>query len=429
MKKIIGIALGAALVIAFAPGVLAQQGFESTLQGVATDLGGVPYLRYYTPSNLSNNVNPNAENVCPVYEGPGGLESPENYCGATYVVKKQTYRAYSENTTNFDGAPSGLQVYAVWDFQAGTGADRTGYYAWAGQTADNGETSLATDLNCIGTSPTTCLGPLNPASATGTDVAQVPGGTIAPRFGLRPMPVPRASTPGPGIVEPITLSWDQVSVSGVQGAFPNPQYDIYFAKDGNADGACDARGGQFTFLRTVDGTTTTVTAAELGEAAGNPVCVAFALRIRYAPAGGVSPIISRYFSRAGQAVNLNGSATAAEVYDLGARRIGAAQVEVSWKTSLEDGVRGFYVTRAFAENGTFERVSNLITAKGEPSAYSFIDTAIAGNVRIPAGVKGVFYKVESVDIDDNVTPFGPVRADLGGVQTRPGRQQVAPNRR
>ncbi|NJN64384.1 MAG: hypothetical protein HC882_05525 [Acidobacteria bacterium] len=439
-RKIIIAALGLAALVAFAPAASAQTvNLESTLQNIdATP--GIPYLRYYTPDPVSRRVTPGGRSVCTPangldWLGPAtpDLESTQNACGAAYKSAKRAYRAYSDALSNFPPAGVGTIFYVVWDMQSGTGADRTGYYAWAGNVAQTGRTYDAFNEQCTGVVSGVCLGPVNPASAAGTENPFVPGtagtldATLNPFGGLRPIPVPRIGNDGATPVDPILLNWVAASGTGTLGGGV-AQYDLYFAKDSTTDGACTARAGQFNFLKTVAETQTSVALSEIGEAVGNPSCVAFAIRLRFPSAGGVNPIISLNLSRAGQAIVLDGGVTAAEVYDLAARRVGAAQLEVSWKTSLEDGVRGFYVTRSFTENGAFQRVSGLIAAKGEPSAYSFIDTAIAGNARIPAGVTGVYYKIEAIDIDDNVTPFGPVRADLG-VQNRPGRQQAAPNRR
>lgn len=425
MKKILIFALGVVACAALAPAAQAQT-FESGLQSIDL-LQNLPYIRYYTNSSISQNVNPSGRyGSCPTWEGTTSDTSTENYCGAIHKTQKRTYRAYSELLQNYGPAPQGTVMHAVWDYQQGTGADRTGYYAWAADPVVEGDTMDVFNINCTGTALSRCLGAINPDSAVGTDIANAPGtsaggdATIAPISGLRPIPVPRVTTAS-GAFDPINLDWDAASLIG--SASFSAQYDIYFAKDSTADATCSAREGTFTFLKTVTGLNTTVALSEIGEAAGNPTCVSFAIRLRYPPAGGVNAFLSRYLSRAGQAVILDGGVTAAEVYDLLARRVGASSIEVSWKTSLEDGVRGFYVTRSFTENGTFERVSTLIPAKGEPSAYSFVDQANAQALRVPGRVAGLFYRVEAVDIDDNVTPFGPVKAELGAAnQVRPGQR-------
>ncbi len=424
-KKLITAALGLAALVAFVPTASAQN-FESALQNIDVT-PGTPYLRYYTPDPASRRVSPGGSSVCPLWDGPAvpNLESTENYCGAVYKTQRRAYRAYSELVANFPPAAPGTIFYALWDMEGGTGADRTGYYAWAGDPVNTTDTYEIFVENCQGTlSPGKCLGPVNPASSVGTDLPNVPGSgagdaTLSPIGGLRPIPVPVVAT---NSVDPIELNWEAASGFGNLGT-GTLSYDLYFAKDSTSDGTCSAREGAFSFLKTVTGTETTVALADIGEAAGNASCVAFAMRLRYPSAGGVNAMTTRYLSRAGQAVILDGGVTAAEVYDLVARRVGASSVEVSWKTSLEDGVRGFYVTRSFTENGTFERVSSLIPAKGEPSAYSFVDQANAQALRVPGRVSGLFYRVEAVDIDDNVTPFGPVKAELGGAnQVRPGQR-------
>ena len=415
MRKTLIIAATAVLVLAV-PQAFAQV-MESALQQVETQLTNTPYVRYYTPDPISRNVNPAGAETCPAWDGnpdPFINDDPENYCGAVYKSAGQAYRAYTENRDNFGGAPPGTIFYALWDYQEGS----DGYYAWAANPVGTDETMNWKAVDCVGTTLGKCLGPLNDAYGAGSDIANVPGGTIAPLNGLRPIPVPRITN---NSIDPINLDWDAATATGDTGGFPSTaQYDLYYAKDDTSDGVCDARTAPLTFLRTEAGTSTSVALADIGEAQGNTTCVAFAIKLSYPEVGGQTHITTRYFSRVGQAINLNGGATAAEVYDLAARRIGGLQVEVSWKTSLEDGVVGFYVTRALTENGVYERVSGLIPAKGEPSAYSFVDTLDPSSIRGPVAASGLFYKVETVDIDDNTTPFGPVKADLG---TLPGRFQ------
>jgi hypothetical protein len=130
---------------------------------------------------------------------------------------------------------------------------------------------------------------------------------------------------------------------------------------------------------------------------------------------------SRYVSANSQAVYLGSGGLAVEIVSLEANPIGASRaglaVEVSWKTSLEDGVQGFYVERSFEADGEYQTVSDLLPANQEPSSYTYID-------RIPAsrdlrGVRGAFYRVVAVDIEDNRSIAGPVPVTLSELPSDP----------
>jgi hypothetical protein len=69
-------------------------------------------------------------------------------------------------------------------------------------------------------------------------------------------------------------------------------------------------------------------------------------------------------------------------------------------------------------------VSDLIPAKGEPSAYSFLDSVNPNELPRRLQASGVFYKVETIDIDDRVQAFGPTQVELNERPQirKPGRQ-------
>jgi hypothetical protein len=161
-------------------------------------------------------------------------------------------------------------------------------------------------------------------------------------------------------------------------------------------------------VKTVAGTTTDVTEAEAGLTPGEAAGVTFALKIRFPSTSDGDVIVTRYLSANGQCF-LNGGLSA-NIYELAAKYVGKTNVEVTWKTSLEDGVRGFYVSRSTTQNGPYTRVSDLIPAKGEASAYSFIDAVQAPGAAIKA--TGLWYKVETIDIDDNAVEYGPTKAQM-----------------
>lgn len=421
---------GCALVLLLVCGVAQAQIFESNIQKVPnTDpYPTEPYIRYYThETGAGPQVSPAGQFNC----GGKAIWDPP-YCKSFYAQAdaKQTYRAFTENKDNWDPPLSfGDEAAAVWDLELNDGtAQRTGYYGWATGTINDGDTYLWYAEDCVGTLTASCLGPLNPASGEGHEIPNVPFGegtdsVLENEYGMRPIPVPKPQgyDPATGIID---YAWEPASNVGPTAL--DADYELWYFVDDGSDGLCDfpIAGSDFTYLKDVPETTGTIDVVnELGLGATSQNCVFAALKIVYPPAGGTDKITTRYVSRSGQAVYLADDGTAVTVTNIQAKWIGGTNVQVSWETGLEDGLVGFYVTRGLSANGPFERVSDLIRANGEPSAYNFID-----RISIPGGLQtvpeGLFYQIETIDIDDEILEFGPVQADLP-VQTRP---RVAPER-
>ncbi|MDQ7008510.1 MAG: hypothetical protein Q9Q40_14915 [Acidobacteriota bacterium] len=395
-KKILMTLIAAAFVLGSGLDVFA---FSKPIESVVreTDAAEGPVsIRYFKEGHSA--VNPNAA-VCPT-----GLVDPAGgrYCEINHTNKpnkgKVGYKGTLEDIFNWDGN-YGLYMGA-WDTEFGTGTpDHKGYYAWVGQNVADTDQDDLWAAGCVGVkSNNTCLGAAEPANSAGTEIANTTQGIISPWGGLRPIPVPKPSATTDPLV--IQLDWTAVSVIGVAPADP-VQYDLYYVA--NVGGSCAApTADAYTFLKTVTGTSTTVSAADLG--IGDQDSAFFALKIRYP--GPTSEVLSRYLSANSQCVGFG--AFDVQVVDLSSRYVGRNNIEVNWRTELEDGVVGFYVTRSFTQNGPYQRVSSLIPAKGEPSSYSFID---AINTRAPRG-SGVFYTLEVVDIDDAITTVGPTATEL-----------------
>lgn len=415
MRKLLIVTIAAAALLALnTPNVMAiGEPFESAV--VEFTNAGAPfpvYQRYFTPDNTK--INPNCAATCPTQ--PCVAFEGQNLCqltllGGTTKAPNYGYRGYSEGVENFDpGLPSGTVFHAVFDGEdaAGTGQHK-GYYAWTAGAVNDGGTSNWNALDCSGTNAASCWGNANVANSK--DVARVPnapGNVITNIGGLSPIPVPRGTGQA---IDSFPLEWDAANSVNRGGAGPGAaRYDLYVAKLAPNGGTCttDPTADQFTAVagfQDLSGTTATVPFAAAGVGAGEQACVTFALRLQYPDAAGVA-IHSRYLSANGQTFAVGG--LAADVYDLRARVVGRNNAEISWKTSLEDGLRGFYVQRGFSAEGPFTRVSDLIAAKGEPSTYSYIDTI----TKVGGKITGLYYKVESVDIDDTSSVYGPVKTDL-----------------
>jgi hypothetical protein len=214
----------------------------------------------------------------------------------------------------------------------------------------------------------------------------------------------------------MTLSWQEATgLNGAAGAAIS--YDVVgLAKTACTPPAADEFVGA---PRRVSGLTTTFNVADFGNTPATPACYYFALKLVY-PNAGVNPVVSRFFSANSQGVAFGG--LSGSVTNIQAKLVGRSGVAVTWNTSLEDGLQGFYVLRSFTIDGKYETVSSLIPAKGEPSSYSYMDTALPqGGVR----GAGVFYQIQTVDSSEQTALFGPVKAVLGnapaGVKPEPKR--------
>ena len=392
MKKILLLALGVAVLgMLFAPTAqAASKPFYAIIGNTTEDTGSPVYVRYFSAE--TGKVNPGGADAC-----TGTWDPP--YCQINHTNKsgKVGYKGYLEDIFNFDG---NYHVYqAAWDteFDSGTPNHR-GYYAWMAKLVQADDTDDAWAPGCSGTRRNnSCLGSSGSDEAAGSDIENTPQGTLAPWGGLKPIPVPLPQGVDGDVIH---LQWEAATCLGDPGG--DIQYDLYYVvKD-----SCDApTADEFTFLKTVTGTTTDVTAAELGINPDDPNGVFFALKLRYPTAG--DEVVSRYFSANSQCIAFGGIAV--EVVDIQAKWLRRNQVQVSWATELEDGVKGFYVLRGFTPNGPFERVSDLVPANGEPSKYTFIDT-ITPRGRVAAS--GLFYKIEAIDYDEGQKVFGPAQAEL-----------------
>lgn len=420
MNKISNIAVVVTVALFFIAGAIADtKVIDSSVLEVSSSPGTV-YQRWFTTAKPD--INPNCEGACPTKPCDTGVPGMTS-CQLTFNTNREGFRAYSEDLINFGDALFGTVMQAVFDLQVNGGAgNHQGYYAWNTGAVDSADTSTWFALDCAGGSIASCVGAANATNARA--ITGVPersgavGGILRNVGGFSPLPVPRATDldgdgnayTRAGVKGTFQIGWDAVSSTG-KTVLNAAGYDVYYAKSTSA-GSCPApTDSEFTFLKTVTGTTAEVGFAEVGLAsADDPACVTFGLKVHFGNTSGAVRIVSRYVSANGQSFATSG--LSANVYELVAKYAGKSNVEVTWRTSLEDGVRGFYVSRATTQNGPFTRVSELIAAKSEASAYSFIDA-----VQMPPGAvkaTGLWYKVETIDIDDNAVEYGPTKTQLPG---------------
>lgn len=410
-RRVILIVILAVLAFASPGAVSAQTPFESSVHDFTSDSPGVIYQRYFAA--LSGGVNPSATNNCGANGANVEPADGIDYCKlVTRVVSTAFYRGYAENTSAFGIVPPDGQEYqSLFDMQTGAGTSaHIGYFGWTAKTVNPSDTAKASDKNCVGTGSVSCLGNANRANAV--DRSGVPnhdgGGTGVDRIGgLSPIPIPRVNSfilaSGAGV-----LGWD-IATSNTGGKTA-AGYDLYSALTvPNGQGGCVLPSeAEFVFFRSVATNSAAFNRSDLGSTPGDHKCVTFALRIKYGNNTN-GPLFSRYLSANGQPIYLDGYGAAASVYDITARWSGASNITVSWNTSLEDGLRGFYVTRATLAQGPYVRVSSLIAAHREPSQYTVVDVVRWQGVQRGTGL---YYKIETIDIDDRAESFGPAKVRL-----------------
>ncbi len=387
-----------AMVFPAVPAEAASQPFYAIVGNETPAADGPVWVRYYTAEMAK--VNPSGSNNC-----KGTWDPP--YCEVPHTNKPSKnrvgYLGYLEDIFNYDGV-EGNVYHAVWDTEFGAGTpEHRGYYAWNAREVWVGEMSDPWVPSCAGDAvPRSCLGNSDPDFASGHEIEGTGLGTLYPHGGLLPMPVPRGTRVENGEMR---VEWERAEGTGIAGEDPwEAEYDLYYVK---TEMSCDLpTADQFHFLKHVRGTWTYITNEDVGIEWGSWDHFFLVLKIVYPDAGG-EKITSRYYSADSTCLSFWGNA--AEVVNLRARWLRRNLVEVSWETSLEDGVVGFYVRRAFTPDGPFERVSDLVPANGEPSKYTFIDTVTASG-RVAAS--GLYYEVEAIDGNEGQKVFGPTRAEV-----------------
>lgn len=431
MKKLFLIAaLGAILLLASSPAVFAQT-FFSTLQ--TTDpLAGPLYQRYFPGPGAGDNpaqpdINANCPagcagtaRTCQIGIGPEG----EDLCQINHNTTNNGYPGYLEQVANF-GSTLGSCHYAVYDTEVNSGAaTHQGYYAWVGREVEAGTTWDQWSEDCIGTrTGRTCLGAPSTDDWNGAVVDNTPQGTLNYVGGLTPVPVALPTDLGgdPGAVEAngdIQLSWNAASATASAGCAADATYELFAVTRTGTD--CTApTADEFVSIKQVSGTSTTVTTTELGTTGAADETVFFALRLRYPDSAGGTPVHGQYLSANSQCIGYAGFAVS--VVGIQVQPVGRSGVQIDWRTELEQGTEGFFVTRALSADGPFERVSDLIPAKGEPWAYTYIDNIDPRTLGRPGQITGLWYGIEAVGGSDEPQFFGPVAAELPGAGTAPVR--------
>lgn len=407
LKKLLFVAAAAAILLA-ATGpadAAARAYYGAVVQVGQASFGNNVWVRTYDPAYDNPAKNPTGGSASCASSGTVvGFDAATRSCQLKWSSAGAGgggYRGINDDIFNSTGT-EGLRG-VVFDATTGTGASRAGYYfAAAGNVAVGQPASNFTALNCAGAVAATCLGMGQNDNAAGFSISNAPV-ALDTAGGFRPIPVPLVNTSNRDTGD-MTLVWRAASTFG------SGQLAITYDLVGVAKDTCSppASEAEYTVaLGNFDATSAVINTNAFGAGPLDPKCYYFALRLVYPPAGSVA-VKSRFLSANSPGVAFGG--IAASVTGITARAAGGQGVAVAWQTSLEDGVKGFYVTRSIGSaTGTYERVSGLITAKGQPSSYTYVDSTVpVGQVR----AKGVYYKIDTVDVDDQIQSFGPAKAEL-----------------
>lgn len=84
-------------------------------------------------------------------------------------------------------------------------------------------------------------------------------------------------------------------------------------------------------------------------------------------------------------------------------------VNITWETASETNMLGFYVQRSTEEEGTYQRISNIIPAVGEVAGafYDFTDTdTVEGET--------YYYQLEALETDGSAEFHGPIPVQIPG---------------
>jgi hypothetical protein len=420
MRKWIGYALAGAVIVfaaAAAPALAASQPFNSNLDDTLL----APWNDEGRPV-FSNYFQDGGDTMDPLDCTTDVVN--DTWCRGNFFGPPKggpAWRGPNSDIVNYDGV-DGQMYHAVWSAELGVDtAEHRGYYAWVCKTVNVGEDSDWQPPDCVGDAqPATCIGNPDPTEVgPAADFWGGPDPSVNPQDALTPMPIPYQVDDGTPNDELVTLEWNAVQAQGE--CTSEADYSLYYYIDDLSDGVCNQpTAADLTFLKTVTTNTATVNVVdELGINLDDAKGVVWALKLFFPQVidanRGNWDKESLYFSGNSLCTSFD-TGLAAEVINLAAQHVGGRNVSVTWETSLEQNVRGFYVTRSFTADGQYQRVSQLIPAAGEPSTYSFVDKIDMSGTR--TRVSGLFYKIEVIDNEDNVSTFGPTSVERPDTPTR-----------
>lgn len=88
---------------------------------------------------------------------------------------------------------------------------------------------------------------------------------------------------------------------------------------------------------------------------------------------------------------------------------GNSSILLEWETGTELDTAGFYVQRGLTQNGSYQRISPFIFAKGDSLAgavYQYLDTSVqSGTI--------YWYRLEEIDTNQSSNFFGPIMSGIG----------------
>jgi len=441
MKSLNRILVAAAGVVAVTGALRADTVVQGSVRAVpladATAIGGTLGCRVYQVTGPVTTINANTP------------ECMDQRCIRTYSTNAifggsglGGYNCNQESTGAYGpppAEPSNQTFYEIIDARVNPGTiNHIGFYAVQGQSANNNSTDNAGDarrLNCAGTVTQNCFTAADPSNADPTPIqgtmARYPAfsGSIRSIGGLSPVPVPRVPIGGPVFRTPcgpdqVHVTWEDPIAADptMKNGVPSPVLGLnlyQFVTPLNARGGASAyptEAGPWVRVSTA-----LAPNGEYGTGAGaNGDCVdlpvdyerslVFALTVRLKGPGPGTTSVETLLGA--NSYCFDRWPSPARIVSLDARYEGRGVVHVSWTSGIEGGIEGYYVTRSMSPAGPFTRVSDLVSAAGDGTRYSFSD-------RIERRLgRWLYYQIEEIQNDGRIERSGVASVEVPGPKAR-----------
>jgi len=412
VKKITLLGLMVALGLALAAPALAANGIQGSVANVPTAdsvaMGQARFriwsLQDATGYNLGT-ATPNAPALSTATAGGGNFQPTG-------------YRGPQDNTVAYASDADNQSFYQLGDAQVNASAcNHAAWYSIQGAVFPSAaSTSLGDDrtAGCAGAGGTNCWLRADSTNSRSTAINNVAGGwpdgshslTSSGGFSAVSTVNVNASASNPCGAGQANLTWTDAVVNSLKDSAANPYQGATLYRFHASDcGTCptgDVASGWVaagTFAAGSGGTNHCVPMPGTG-------ADYYALRYRFNGPGGTSVMESgiNWVGANSQCVAATG--TVVRVNNVNARYAGRNTVNVTWTSGVESGLDSFYVTRSNSPTGTFARVSDKVTLRGDGANYTFSDKVNRGQGRV------VYYSIEIVNADGTSSSAGPAAVTL-----------------
>lgn len=346
-------------------------------------------------------------------------------CMRTYIVNTTLnpggYVGNQENTSPYNGDVADQPFYMLADAEMNRSTGQhICYYGVGGVSANTAGVGAFLGDGCPGTQATNCFDRLDSGYGTvlltDTYVSYGAGANeIRAIGGLNPVPTVRIASVAGGVA---TLQWDDPQTyaaamrpSTTAGAPPSPVIGVRLWKNDRVGGCTDPAGddpgwtpiGEFGLG--AGGTTDALP--------GGVSCRFYALSVRLVGPGG-PPAEVQTFCVGANSQPVSTDPTAVRIVRFDAAYTGRGSVNVTWQSGIEGNTQGYYVTQSTSPNGQFTRVSEMVSARGDNSNYSFTHKVNAAQGRV------YYYQLEIVGRDGTTATTSPAAVNLPGRSKKGG---------